>query len=125
MASLLEQLIQLHGREHYRTLAFLTNYGNYLREHGDLSQARRLIDEAEAGYRSLLGPAHPVATGMLSNTGLVMQAAGSGARPCRCSSPRSPDSARPSARTTPGSWAAPSTRPARATSTAASRTRRN
>ncbi|MET8579395.1 FxSxx-COOH system tetratricopeptide repeat protein [Streptomyces collinus] len=76
MATLLEQLEQLHGREHYRTLAFLTNYGNFLREHGDLSQARDLIDEAEAGYRSLLGPAHPVATGMLSNTGLVMQAAG-------------------------------------------------
>ncbi|MFI8238476.1 FxSxx-COOH system tetratricopeptide repeat protein [Streptomyces sp. NPDC085866] len=76
LASLLEQLIQLHGREHYRTLAFITNYGNYLREHGDLSQSRELIDEAEAGYRALLGPAHPVATGMLSNTGLVMQAAG-------------------------------------------------
>lgn len=76
MASLLEQLVQLHGREHYRTLSFLTNYGNFLREHGDLSQSRDLIAEAEAGYRSLLGPAHPVATGMLSNTGLVMQAAG-------------------------------------------------
>ncbi|MCZ4514869.1 FxSxx-COOH system tetratricopeptide repeat protein [Streptomyces sp. ActVer] len=76
MASLLEQLVQLHGREHYRTLSFLTNYGNFLREHGDLSQARDLIAEAEAGYRALLGPAHPVATGMLSNTGLVMQAAG-------------------------------------------------
>ncbi|MEU0742485.1 FxSxx-COOH system tetratricopeptide repeat protein [Streptomyces sp. NPDC006134] len=76
MAALLEQLVQLHGRDHYRTLAFLTNYGNYLREHGDLSQARELIEEAEAGYRALLGPAHPVATGMLANTGLVMQAAG-------------------------------------------------
>ncbi|NUS26783.1 MAG: tetratricopeptide repeat protein [Streptomyces sp.] len=76
MASLLDQLEQLHGRAHYRTLAFITNYGNFLREHGDLSQARDLIDEAESGYRSLLGPAHPVATGMLSNTGLVMQAAG-------------------------------------------------
>ncbi|WP_320777073.1 FxSxx-COOH system tetratricopeptide repeat protein [Streptomyces sp. CRN 30] len=76
MADLLEQLVRLHGREHYRTLAFLTQYGNYLREHGDLSQARELIDEAEAGYRALLGPAHPVATGMVSNTGLVMQSAG-------------------------------------------------
>ena len=76
MASLLEQLIQLHGREHHHTLSFLTNYGNYLREHGDLSQARDLIAEAEGGYRALVGPAHPVATGMLSNTGLVMQAAG-------------------------------------------------
>lgn len=76
MASLLEQLGQLHGREHHRTLAFITNYGNFLREHGDLSQARDLIEEAEAGYRTLLGPAHPVATGMLSNTGLIMQAAG-------------------------------------------------
>ncbi|WP_155056877.1 FxSxx-COOH system tetratricopeptide repeat protein [Streptomyces blattellae] len=76
MASLLEQLAQVHGRGHYRTLAFICNYGNYLREHGDLSQSRDLIDEAEAGYRSLLGPAHPVATGMLSNSGLVMQAAG-------------------------------------------------
>ncbi|MEV6053484.1 FxSxx-COOH system tetratricopeptide repeat protein [Streptomyces sp. NPDC052107] len=76
MAALLDQLAQLHGREHYRTLSFITNYGNYLREHGDLSQARELIDEAEAGYRALLGPAHPVATGMLSNTALVMQVAG-------------------------------------------------
>ncbi|TRO64696.1 MULTISPECIES: FxSxx-COOH system tetratricopeptide repeat protein [Streptomyces] len=76
MASLMDQLAQVHGREHYRTLAFITNYGNYLREHGDLSQARDLIAEAEAGYRALLGPAHPVATGMLTNTGLVMQAAG-------------------------------------------------
>ncbi|WP_129306615.1 FxSxx-COOH system tetratricopeptide repeat protein [Streptomyces sp. L2] len=76
MAGLLEQLARLRGREHYRTLAFVTNYGNYLREHGDLSQARDLIDEAEAGYRALLGPAHPVATGMLTNTALVMQAAG-------------------------------------------------
>ncbi|MGW4735860.1 FxSxx-COOH system tetratricopeptide repeat protein [Streptomyces shenzhenensis] len=76
MVSLLEQLAQVHGRGHYRTLSFITNYGNYLREHGDLGLARELIDEAEAGYRALLGPAHPVATGMLSNTGLVMQAAG-------------------------------------------------
>ncbi|MGC0329550.1 tetratricopeptide (TPR) repeat protein [Streptomyces sp. SAI-170] len=76
MASLLDQLVQLHGREHYLTLSFITNYANFLREHGDLTQCRRLIDEAEAGYRALLGPAHPVATGMLSNTGLVMQAAG-------------------------------------------------
>ncbi|MFI9151882.1 FxSxx-COOH system tetratricopeptide repeat protein [Streptomyces sp. NPDC053367] len=76
IASLVDQLAQVHGREHYRTLAYLTHYGNYLREHGDLSHARDLIDEAEAGYRALLGPAHPVATGMLSNTGLVMQAAG-------------------------------------------------
>ncbi|MFG3210150.1 FxSxx-COOH system tetratricopeptide repeat protein [Streptomyces tendae] len=76
MASLLDELAQVHGREHYRTLALLTNYGNYLREHGDLSHARELIEEAEAGYRALLGPAHPVATGMLANTGLVMQAAG-------------------------------------------------
>ncbi|MFB7502509.1 FxSxx-COOH system tetratricopeptide repeat protein [Streptomyces broussonetiae] len=76
MADLLDQLVQLHGREHYRTLAFLTDYGNYLREHGDLSHARELIEEAEAGYRALLGPAHPVATGMLSNTALVMQVAG-------------------------------------------------
>ncbi|MER5752546.1 FxSxx-COOH system tetratricopeptide repeat protein [Streptomyces sp. NPDC002088] len=76
MASLLEQLEQLHGREHYRTLSFLTNYGNYLREHGNLGQARDLIVEAEAGLRALLGPAHPVATGMLSNTGLIMQSVG-------------------------------------------------
>ncbi|MFF7127278.1 FxSxx-COOH system tetratricopeptide repeat protein [Streptomyces sp. NPDC008240] len=76
MASLLDQVAEVHGREHYRTLALITNYGSYLREHGDLSQARELIDEAEAGYRALLGPSHPVATGMLSNSGLVMQVAG-------------------------------------------------
>ncbi|MFJ5775790.1 FxSxx-COOH system tetratricopeptide repeat protein [Streptomyces sp. NPDC093094] len=76
LASLVDQLAQVHGRGHYRTLLHVNNYGNYLREHGDLSHARDYIDEAEAGYRALLGPAHPVATGMLSNTGLVMQAAG-------------------------------------------------
>ncbi|MBT2439111.1 tetratricopeptide repeat protein [Streptomyces sp. ISL-36] len=76
MATLLEQLEQVHGRTHYVTLSSLNNYANYLREHGDLDHARELIHEAEAGYRSLLGPAHPVATGVLANTGLVMQASG-------------------------------------------------
>ncbi|MGW0468759.1 FxSxx-COOH system tetratricopeptide repeat protein [Streptomyces sp. NPDC003027] len=76
MSSVLDQLEQVHGRGHYVTLSFVNDYGNYLREHGDLAKARDLIAEAEAGYRSLLGPAHPFATGMLANTGLVMQAAG-------------------------------------------------
>ncbi|MEV0173278.1 FxSxx-COOH system tetratricopeptide repeat protein [Streptomyces sp. NPDC050803] len=76
MVSLLEQLILAHGREHHRTLAFLTVHGNFLREHGDLHQARELVDEAESGYRQLLGAAHPVATGMVSNSGLVRQAMG-------------------------------------------------
>ncbi|MGW6567944.1 FxSxx-COOH system tetratricopeptide repeat protein [Streptomyces sp. NPDC054975] len=76
MASLLDQIEQVHGRGHHVTLAFINNYANYLREHGDLDQARELTQEAEAGYRSLLGPAHPVATGLLANTGLVMQASG-------------------------------------------------
>ncbi|MFF9911696.1 FxSxx-COOH system tetratricopeptide repeat protein [Streptomyces sp. NPDC013457] len=76
MASLLEQLEQVHGRGHYITLAAINNYANYLREHGDLDHARELVTEAEAGYRSLLGPAHPVATGVLANTALVMQASG-------------------------------------------------
>lgn len=76
MASLLEQIEQVHGRGHYLTLSFINNYANYLREHGDLSHARELTQEAEAAFRSLLGPAHPVATGMLANTGLVMQASG-------------------------------------------------
>ncbi|MFI8522612.1 FxSxx-COOH system tetratricopeptide repeat protein [Streptomyces sp. NPDC085481] len=76
MASLLDQIEQVHGRDHYVTLSFINNYASYLREHGDLSQARDLTHEAEAGYRTLLGPVHPVATGMLANTGLVMQASG-------------------------------------------------
>ncbi|MFC8506054.1 FxSxx-COOH system tetratricopeptide repeat protein [Streptomyces sp. NPDC057411] len=76
MATVLDQLEQVHGRGHYVTLAFINDYGSFLREHGDLAQARDLINEAEAGYRSLLGPAHPFATGMLCSTGLVMQAAG-------------------------------------------------
>ncbi|MFB7373795.1 FxSxx-COOH system tetratricopeptide repeat protein [Streptomyces sp. NPDC056222] len=76
MSSVLDQLEQVHGRGHYVTLAFINDYGNYLREHGDLAAARDLIDEAESGYRALLGPAHPFATGMLSSTGLVMQARG-------------------------------------------------
>ncbi|OEJ25052.1 ATP-binding protein [Streptomyces agglomeratus] len=76
MDSLMEQLEQVHGRTHYSTLSFINDYGNFQREHGDLAKAKDLIAEAEAGYRALLGPAHPVATGMLANTGLVMQAAG-------------------------------------------------
>ncbi|GAB2829087.1 FxSxx-COOH system tetratricopeptide repeat protein [Streptomyces daliensis] len=76
LAALLEQHEQAHGRGHFTTLALLTDFGNYLREHGDLSQARDLITEAENGYRALLGQAHPVPTGMQSNTGLVLQAEG-------------------------------------------------
>ncbi|MFI9118184.1 FxSxx-COOH system tetratricopeptide repeat protein [Streptomyces bikiniensis] len=76
MASLLEQIEQVHGREHHTTLTFINNYANYLREHGDLDHARELTAEAEAGFRAILGPAHPVATGMVANTGLVLQAAG-------------------------------------------------
>ncbi|MEU9999889.1 FxSxx-COOH system tetratricopeptide repeat protein [Streptomyces sp. NPDC050848] len=76
MASLLEQQEQVHGRSHYSTLSSINNYANYLREHGDLDHARELSSEAEAGYRALLGPAHPVATGVLANTALVMQASG-------------------------------------------------
>ncbi|WP_406133310.1 FxSxx-COOH system tetratricopeptide repeat protein [Streptomyces zaomyceticus] len=76
MASVLEQMQQVHGRDHYITLASINNYANYLREHGDLDHARELSREAEAGYRALLGPAHPVATGVLANTALVLQASG-------------------------------------------------
>ncbi|MDJ1135261.1 FxSxx-COOH system tetratricopeptide repeat protein [Streptomyces iconiensis] len=76
MASLLDQQEQVHGRRHYSTLALLTDYGNFLREHGDLSQARELLTEAEEGFRRLLGPAHPVSTAMQSNAGLVLQAEG-------------------------------------------------
>lgn len=76
MASLLEQQEQVHGRGHYSTLALLTDYGNFLREHGDLSESRELLAEAEDGFRRLLGPTHPVPTAMQSNTGLVLQAEG-------------------------------------------------
>ncbi|MFG3035980.1 FxSxx-COOH system tetratricopeptide repeat protein [Streptomyces sp. NPDC048330] len=76
MAGVLDHLEQAQGRGHYLTLSAVTNYANYLREHGDLDRARELIDEAEAGYRALLGPAHPVSTGVLANTALVMQASG-------------------------------------------------
>ncbi|MFE2560953.1 FxSxx-COOH system tetratricopeptide repeat protein [Streptomyces sp. NPDC059352] len=76
MASVLEHLEQAYGRDHYVTLSAVTNYANFLREHGDLDLARELITEAEAGYRALLGPAHPVSTGVLANTALVMQASG-------------------------------------------------
>ncbi|MFF0751671.1 FxSxx-COOH system tetratricopeptide repeat protein [Streptomyces sp. NPDC004267] len=79
MAGLLEQLEQVHGRGHHATLSFLNDYGNFLRAQGDVDKARELVDEAEAGYRDLLGPAHPVATGMLISTALAMEAAGEGA----------------------------------------------
>ncbi|MBD0707339.1 MULTISPECIES: FxSxx-COOH system tetratricopeptide repeat protein [unclassified Streptomyces] len=76
MEHLLEQIEQVHGRSHHTTLTFINNYASFLREHGDLDHARELTTEAEAGFRSLLGPAHPVATGMVANTGLVLQASG-------------------------------------------------
>ncbi|MGI5348865.1 FxSxx-COOH system tetratricopeptide repeat protein [Streptomyces sp. CA-250714] len=76
MAVLLEQHEQVHGRTHYSTLSLLTDYGNFLREHGDLSLARELLTEAEDAFRALLGPAHPVPTAMQSNAGLVLQAEG-------------------------------------------------
>ncbi|MEV5315520.1 FxSxx-COOH system tetratricopeptide repeat protein [Streptomyces sp. NPDC052610] len=76
MAALVDELARVHGREHHRTLAGITLYANYLRVYGDLGQARDLVGEAETGYRALLGPAHPVAAGMLSNVGLVMRVVG-------------------------------------------------
>ncbi|MEV5506051.1 FxSxx-COOH system tetratricopeptide repeat protein [Streptomyces orinoci] len=76
MAALLEDMERVHGRGHYATVGLVVDYGNYAREHGDLRQARDLIEEGESAFRGLLGPAHPISTGMLSNTGLVLQAAG-------------------------------------------------
>ncbi|MBB4891329.1 tetratricopeptide (TPR) repeat protein [Streptomyces olivoverticillatus] len=76
MASLLEQMEQVHGRKHYATVGLVVDYGNFAREHGDLDHAKDLIAEGESAFRELLGPAHPISTGMLSNTGLVLQAAG-------------------------------------------------
>lgn len=76
LADLLEQQAQANGRGHFSTLGLITDYGNYLRGHGDLAQARDLIREAEDGYRSLLGQAHPVPTGMQSNVGCILQAEG-------------------------------------------------
>jgi len=76
LASLLEQQAQTNGRGHFSTLSLITDYGNYLRRHGDLAQARDLITEAENGYRALLGQAHPVSTAMQTNVGLILQAEG-------------------------------------------------
>jgi tetratricopeptide (TPR) repeat protein len=76
LASLLEQQQQTAGRSHFSTFALITDYGNYLRAGGNLTQARELLTEAEEGYRRLLGQAHPVSTGMQSNIGLVLQAEG-------------------------------------------------
>lgn len=76
LASLLEQQVQTSGRTHFTVLALIADYGNFLREHGDLAQAKDLVAEAEDGYRALLGQAHPASTGMQSNAGLVLQAEG-------------------------------------------------
>ncbi|QPP06626.1 tetratricopeptide repeat protein [Streptomyces bathyalis] len=76
LASLLEQQEQAAGRSHFTTYALITDYGNQLRRSGDLAQARELIDEAENGWRRLLGQAHPVPTAMQTNAGLVLQAEG-------------------------------------------------
>ncbi|WP_242645410.1 FxSxx-COOH system tetratricopeptide repeat protein [Streptomyces triculaminicus] len=76
MSGLLEQMEQVHGRDHYVTLGLVVDLGNHAREQGDLDRARDLIAEGESGFRDMLGPAHPVSTGMLSNVALVLQAAG-------------------------------------------------
>ncbi|MCZ0978473.1 FxSxx-COOH system tetratricopeptide repeat protein [Streptomyces diastatochromogenes] len=76
METLLEQMERVHGRSHYVTLALVNDYSNLLREHGDLDRAAELAAEAESGYRSLVGPAHPFAAGTLVSTGLTMVASG-------------------------------------------------
>ncbi|CAL9560997.1 FxSxx-COOH system tetratricopeptide repeat protein [Streptomyces sp. enrichment culture] len=76
MALLFDQQEQVHNRTHFTTLSLMTDYGNFLREHGDLTLARELLTEAEDGFRALLGPAHPVPTAMQSNMGLILAAEG-------------------------------------------------
>ena len=75
-----EELKDKHERvfsqDHYRTLGLITDYGNFLRARGWVAEARDLIAEAENGYRTLVGTAHPVPTGMQSNVALVLQAEG-------------------------------------------------
>lgn len=76
LADLAEKNARANGREHFSTLSVLTDLGNYLRVHGDLAHARDHLEEADAGYRTLLGPAHPLVIAMQSNLGLVLQAEG-------------------------------------------------
>ena len=76
MADLLSRHERVYGKGHHNNLMLVTDYGNYLRVHGDLGQARDLLAEAEDTYRALVGQAHPVPTGMQSNIGLLMQAEG-------------------------------------------------
>lgn len=76
MADLLARHERVYGKGHHNNLMLVTDYGNYLRVHGDLGQARELLTEAEDTYRALVGQAHPVPTGMQSNVGLLMQAEG-------------------------------------------------
>ncbi|WP_055486222.1 FxSxx-COOH system tetratricopeptide repeat protein [Streptomyces sp. WMMB 322] len=76
LAFLLDRLRQVYGRTFYLTLNLVTDYGNFLREVGDTTQAGQLISEAEEGYRRLLGQAHPVPTGMQSSVGLNLRAEG-------------------------------------------------
>ncbi|MFG3252971.1 FxSxx-COOH system tetratricopeptide repeat protein [Streptomyces sp. NPDC048172] len=59
-----------------RILGLITDYGNFLRARGHVAEARDLIVEAEDGYRTLVGTAHPIPTGMQSNVGLILQAEG-------------------------------------------------
>lgn len=76
MADLLARHERVYGKGHHNNLMLVTDYGNYLRVHGDLGLARELLTEAEDTYRALVGQAHPVPTGMQSNIGLLMQAEG-------------------------------------------------
>ncbi|MBM9624096.1 tetratricopeptide repeat protein [Streptomyces zhihengii] len=73
LAAVLTRATDTHGTQHPTTLLCMTVYGNHLREHGDRERAGKLLAEAEAGYRTLLGPAHPIAHGVTANTALLMQ----------------------------------------------------
>ncbi|WP_413758951.1 FxSxx-COOH system tetratricopeptide repeat protein [Streptomyces sp. MMBL 11-3] len=64
------------GKRHSDTLIFATAHSCFLREHGDIDQARTLSERVVGRYERLLGPDHPFVVGARSNQALILRAVG-------------------------------------------------
>ncbi|PSM38386.1 ATP-binding protein [Streptomyces dioscori] len=67
---------RVHGKRHSVTLVFATAHSCFMREHGDIDQARMLSERVVARYRRLLGPDHLFVAGARSNQALIHRAVG-------------------------------------------------
>ncbi|UPZ28979.1 FxSxx-COOH system tetratricopeptide repeat protein [Streptomyces sp. LRE541] len=67
---------RVHGKRHSDTLVFATAHSCFMREHGDIDQARTLSERVVSRYERLLGPDHLFVVGARSNQALIHRAVG-------------------------------------------------